>query len=409
MKTLRHLLAALSLAFVTLTGAPVVAAEINDLNVTDASNTARFPEGMAPSAVNNGARALEGIMARWHKDTNASIAAGGTANAATVAANQGLSAYFDGLEIAFNATLANTAAVTLDVDAIGAKKVFKNFNVELVADDIKAGQKVVVIFDSDGDGGAGAWQMVTPANVSGSAALADGSVTTAKLAANAVTIPKLSADAAPIVGEVKSYIGTTAPTGWLLLNGDTIGSAASLAAQKSDGFQTLFELLWNSMADTEAAVVGGRGVSANADWVANKAITLPDARGRSIIGTGAGVGLNVRNHGITSGSEDAVVASHTHADTFSIPSGGTHNHNLRVTDQGPSTFVASAANILSDAASAFGDPDIGGSVETNGANIGTSTSGSHSHTVNGAVSTAGVSPTDANMSPFLALNMIIKF
>ena len=82
MKKIRRGLLAVLLAL-TFIG-PTVAAEINDLNTVDASNTARFPEGMAPSAVNDSARALEGILARWHRDTNASITAAGTANAITV-------------------------------------------------------------------------------------------------------------------------------------------------------------------------------------------------------------------------------------------------------------------------------------------------------------------------------------
>lgn len=110
-------------------------------------------------------RADEGILARWHKDTNASLVAGGTANAITVAANQTLSAYLDGLEIAFNVAANNTGATTLNVDAVGVKKVFKNFNSELVSGDFVTGQKVIVIFDSDGDSGAGAWQVVTPTAV----------------------------------------------------------------------------------------------------------------------------------------------------------------------------------------------------------------------------------------------------
>lgn len=132
-------------------------AEINDLNVTDASNTARFPENQAPSSVNDGARALEGLLARWHKDTNATIAAGGTGDAITVAANQTLSAYYDGLVIAFEATAANTTATTLNVDSVGAKAIRKNFNIPLVANDIKNGQKVICIFDSSAD----YWQMIT--------------------------------------------------------------------------------------------------------------------------------------------------------------------------------------------------------------------------------------------------------
>lgn len=43
-------------------------AEMKSLNVTDASNTARFPENQQPSTVNNGARALEGLLARFKAD-----------------------------------------------------------------------------------------------------------------------------------------------------------------------------------------------------------------------------------------------------------------------------------------------------------------------------------------------------
>ena len=48
-------------------------AEFHNLNVTDASNTDRFPENMAPSGINDGARALEGLAARWYFDTNYSV------------------------------------------------------------------------------------------------------------------------------------------------------------------------------------------------------------------------------------------------------------------------------------------------------------------------------------------------
>ena len=56
------------------------------------------------------------------------------------------------------------------------------------------------------------------------------------------------------VGRVTSFIGTTPPTGWLLLNGDTIGNMGSGATQADSQFEELFELFWNSMADAEAPV-----------------------------------------------------------------------------------------------------------------------------------------------------------
>lgn len=131
-------------------------AEINDLNITDASNTTRWPENMAPSAVNNAGRADEGLLARWHKDTNASKASTGSANAYVFAADQTLSAYYDGLVIAFDANFENTGAATLNVDAVSADTIKKRNDQDLVAGDIEAGQKVWVVHDGTN------WQMMTP-------------------------------------------------------------------------------------------------------------------------------------------------------------------------------------------------------------------------------------------------------
>jgi len=65
--------------------------EINDLTVTDASNTARFPEGMRVNAINDSARELEGLIARWYKDTNGSVAVAGTDTfTATINADTGI-------------------------------------------------------------------------------------------------------------------------------------------------------------------------------------------------------------------------------------------------------------------------------------------------------------------------------
>ena len=116
-----------------------------------------------------------------------------------------------------------------------------------------------------------------------------------------------------------SYVGSAAPTGWLILNGDTLGSAASTATQKSDDYQTLYELLWNSMADAEAPVDGGRGLTATADFTANKKLTMPDARGRVIAGkevsqsllTVAISGLDSSTLGKTGGDQRAQDHTHT--------------------------------------------------------------------------------------------------
>jgi hypothetical protein len=84
-------------------------------------------------------------------------------------------------------------------------------------------------------------------------------------------------------GDVKARYGTGVLAGFVRLNGRTIGSATSGATERANAdTQALFEYLWNT--DVNLSVSGGRGASSIADWGANKAITLPDMRGRMIAG-----------------------------------------------------------------------------------------------------------------------------
>jgi len=127
-------------------------AELVDLNVTDASNTTRFPEGQAPSTLNNGARALEGMIARFHKDMNGSVAVAGTDTyTATINADSG-AALYDGLLFCGDFANANTGAATINLtphggSALGAKAIKKHGDQALVAGDIDAAAKVLMVYD----------------------------------------------------------------------------------------------------------------------------------------------------------------------------------------------------------------------------------------------------------------------
>ena len=134
-------------------------AEINDLEIVDANNTARFPEGQVISSYNDGARALEGIVARWHKDTNGSLASTGSANAYAVSANRALTAYYDGLTITFEANFTNTASATLNVDAVAAATIKLPNGDTLIGGEITSGQKVTATYDGTD------WIMVTPSAI----------------------------------------------------------------------------------------------------------------------------------------------------------------------------------------------------------------------------------------------------
>ena len=89
-----------------------------------------------------------------------------------------------------------------------------------------------------------------------------------------------------LTGDYKPTSRATADAGWLMANGDTLGSAASGADQASDANEALFLHLWNSFDDAQLPVTGSRGASAAADWAANKIIALPNLNNRMPVGAG---------------------------------------------------------------------------------------------------------------------------
>lgn len=130
--------------------------------------------------------------------------------------------------------------------------------------------------------------------------------------------------------------------GWVRMNARTIGSATSGATERANNdCQNLFLELWGDYPDAKCPVLGGRGVSAAADWAANKQITAPDMRGKGPFGLD-GMGnaranvipdSNVRG-GDTGDTADAIggeanhvltvgeLAAHTHGTTESPHSHG---------------------------------------------------------------------------------------
>lgn len=85
------------------------------------------------------------------------------------------------------------------------------------------------------------------------------------------------------IGIPKLWMGTTAPPGYVLGVG-SIGSAASGATQRANAdTERLYKHFWNNLSDAEAPVAGGRGASAEADFAANKPLTMPDPRGKCFV------------------------------------------------------------------------------------------------------------------------------
>lgn len=148
-----------------------------------------------------------------------------------------------------------------------------------------------------------------------------------------------AADVTP-VGTVIQGFWVAAPTGYVLLNGSSIGNAASGATYAAADATALFSLMWASVSNDYAAVSTGRGANAAADFAANKTLTLPDIRERVAIGYKAtesiagvaavmGATLGEHTHQLTA-SELPVVAAHIHNSLA-------HVHTIPVDNSGSAT------------------------------------------------------------------------
>lgn len=169
----------------------------------------------------------------------------------------------------------------------------------------------------------------------------DRKVSLADIAA-AIT-PTIRASVTP-TGMIVPFVGDTAPTGWILASGRTIGSAGSGATGLANASaEALFTILWTDYINTDYPIEDqdgnptARGASAAADFAAAKRIPLPDYRGRVLIGrdnmggtsanriTAGGCGINGDQVGAFGGAQSTIltidqIPSHTH--NVDVPSDG---------------------------------------------------------------------------------------
>jgi len=93
-------------------------------------------------------------------------------------------------------------------------------------------------------------------------------------------------------GDVKPTIKTTADSGWIMMNDQTIGNATSGADNVGFSLKALYTLIWGNVANTyapiydSAGVLSTRGASANADFNALKRLALTKTLGRVIASAG---------------------------------------------------------------------------------------------------------------------------
>lgn len=211
----------------------------------------------------------------------------------------------------------------------------------------------------------------------------------------------------PPIGIVSPYSGTTAPTGWVLMNGQTIGNASSGATGRANAdCRGLFYHLWANYANAKATVGGGRGASAQADFDANKTIVVLSMQGR--------VWAGLDDMGATAAG---VIGSVITNDTTNGETGGTETITLSSAESGQKATGTVSVSI-SDPGHTHGDNAMadggsftagGGPVSTpyygGGATISSATTG-----ITASFSIAGSAAASAhsNMQPTRLGSWIIK-
>jgi microcystin-dependent protein len=177
-------------------------------------------------------------------------------------------------------------------------------------------------------------------------------------------------------GEIRWRLAGSVLTGYLPLNGLTIGDGSSAATGRASADTVaLYTFLWNNFSDTLCPVTGGRGGSAAGDYAAHKPIRLPNWQCRVPVmadAVGGAAATNLLNTGVPFSAGNAATpgslggeATHTLL-TAELPA-----HNHAITDPGHSHTVA--ATLV--AAGSTGAVGGAGEQYTNAPGTGGSTTG----------------------------------
>ena len=173
------------------------------------------------------------------------------------------------------------------------------------------------------------------------------------------------------VGSMFEFGGSTAPSGWLICDG-----ASYLRTDYPDLF----------------SVVGVEFGSVDSTH-----FNVPDFRQRFAIGKAAtGTASTL---GGTGGSKDSIVPTHAHNHGHTTTLDGDHTHSVNNGDFGLTIAIkapGSSLNLVTGGGS-------GTSYTTLDHN------GGHTHIANADATPSGVSPTDANLPPYVVVTKIIRY
>ena len=302
-----------------------------------ADSNVNWAEGMAPSAVNNSARAEMASVAKWRDDNSGTLLTSGSSSAFTVTSNQTSTGFVDGDTIAVTFHAAANASATLNVDSVGAKQIQLIPGTNLSGFEIPAGTSHRLHYSSSST----AW-IPQGANLLGAS-----SVSSNNISAGAVAYSKIQdVTAGTILGNGGS---SAAPPAELTLGAGLIATTSSISAPAFPP-QSAFKNLSIKVTGTTSATVAADFVTL-ATSGSSAFLTLPVA---STINFGTNGAANALDAGsIASNTRYAIWAisksSSTSADglastsftTPALPSG--YTYKARVGCCLTSTTTAAAA------------------------------------------------------------------
>lgn len=294
-----------------------------------------WQEGQFPDTVNDSARQMMSRNAEWRDDITGTLTAAGTANAITLTANSAFTSLANGRMLTFRASTSNTAAVTMNVNDLGSKAVRAMgaaADVDLAANDLKAGCVYTVIYSATANSGAGAWILFAPFSK-----VLDGS----------------RVDAFP-AGTRLLFQQSTAPAGWTKDTSHDNKALRLVNGAVATGGSVAFTAAFSSARPTSSVTQGGS--------VGGTTLTLAQ--------------LPSHAHGF-SGTTSAVSNDHTHnfVGTGATDVQGAHSHS------GPDLVLRAGGS----AGLAPGQGSMNGNV------FGISTAGAHAHNVTVSGTTSGIS------------------
>lgn len=295
----------------------------------DASNTGAAPDGVqggyAPSTIAPILRGTRGALKRFYNRINAAYTTTGSVTAAVLTFSQGPVSYAKGERFAFWANATNTDAMTLNINALGAKSILRGDGTALIAGDIGSGQFTELTYDGT------AFRIVN-----GAGAKYTGNVTAATFTGNGVALTNLNASNLSS-GIVPNTVISGSYDGMDTLTANRIRLLSTTDASETStahGFQVGADNSANVIIDNNEILFRNNGVLSAVNIVGSSM-----AMSTASVTAGGHTVWHAGNDGSGSGLDADLIDGYEVARLFRDNASFTTSGNLTINNSGPSIYL----------------------------------------------------------------------